>query len=216
MGRSEHWDDRYRSIGAESVSWFEEHPAASLAMLDRLGITPERSVIDVGGGASTLVDHLLQRGHHDLAVLDVSAVALDAAQERLEHPSAVTWITHDLLTWAPDRHWYVWHDRAVVHFLVSDEDRATYAALLRRVVGPEGAFVVGTFAEDGPTQCSALPVRRHRPGDLVELLGDVDVVEQRRHIHRTPGGTDQPFNWVAGHVRASARQDDRGPRPSDS
>ena len=113
----------------------------------------------------------------------------------------MTWIEADLLTWHPTRRWDVWHDRAVLHFLVDDDDRVTYRNLLHTSLEPGGAFVIGTFAEDGPTSCSALPVRRHTPEDLVELFCDIEIVEQRRHVHRTPNGAEQPFNWIAGHLR---------------
>ena len=199
MAGAEHWDDRYRTVGPAAGSWYEATPTVSLALLDRLGVTPDRSVVDVGGGASVLVDHLLARGHTDLAVLDLSAVALDAARTRLSDPAAVTWIPHDLLSWEPPRRWEVWHDRAVLHFLVDDEERSTYVDVLRRTV-PGGAVVIGTFAEDGPTECSALPVRRQSPEELVELLGDVEVVERRRDVHRTPGGAEQRFTWIAGRL----------------
>lgn len=203
MGDPAHWDDRYESIGATSVSWYEERPTVSLELLGALGVGPAQSVIDVGGGASTLVDHLLHDGYGDVTVLDLSAVALDTARSRVGDPAAVTWLATDLLTWRPARRWDVWHDRAVLHFLVDDEDRATYRRLLHEALAPNGAFVVGTFAEDGPTQCSGLPVRRHSLPELIDVLGDVDVIEQRRHVHRTPGGADQPFSWIAGRVRSA-------------
>jgi trans-aconitate methyltransferase len=202
-----HWDERYR-VGETAVSWYEAHPDTSLDLLGTLGVGPGASVIDIGGGASTLVDHLLRADHRDVAVLDVSSVALETARARLGEPSGVTWIHHDLLTWLPPRRWDAWHDRAVLHFLVDDHDRAVYAAVLRRALEPRGAFVIGTFAEDGPTHCSALPVRRYAAGELeelVELVGDasdVEIVDQRRTVHRTPGGADQPFNWIAGRLAA--------------
>lgn len=188
------------------MSWFEETPTASLGLLDELGVTPQDSVIDIGGGASRLVDHLLQRGHRDVAVLDVSSVALSDARRRLGDPTGVEWISHDLLTWEPTRQWSVWHDRAVLHFLVDDEDRSSYVRLLRRTLMPGGAFLIGVFAEDGPTECSGLSVRRSTPGELVELIGDagdvgdVEVVAELRQVHRTPGGADQVFNWIAGRL----------------
>lgn len=205
MGRAGHWDDRYESIGAASVSWFEETPAVSLRLLDELGVTAQDSVIDVGGGASRLVDHLVERGHRELAVLDVSAVALRETRDRLGDPLGVEWIENDLLVWEPSRRWSVWHDRAVLHFLVDDGDRSRYVDLLRRALEPGGAFVIGVFAEDGPTECSGLPVRRTTAAELVDLVGDVEIVTQLRHVHHTPGGTDQPFNWLAGRLAASDR-----------
>ena len=200
MGSAEHWNDRYRTVGVSAVSWHEPRPVLSLELLDLLGVTPEHSVIDIGGGASTLVDHLLDRGHRDVAVLDVSSVAIAAARGRLADPDAVTWIEHDLLTWEPPRRWSVWHDRAVLHFLIDEEDQAAYTGLLRRTIEPGGAFVIGAFAEDGPTHCSALPVRRYPAEELAALVGDTKVVQQRRYVHRTPGGADQPFNWIAGRL----------------
>jgi SAM-dependent methyltransferase len=199
--RASHWDHRYGASGPTAVSWYEPHASLSVELMDTVGRTERTSVLDVGGGASTLVDDLLERGQGDITVLDVSAVALDAARDRLGHPPSVTWITHDLLTWSPPRRWDLWHDRAVLHFLVNDHDVTTYVAQLRRALQPDGTFVIGTFAEDGPTHCSGLPVRRYTAADLVALLGDVDVVEQRRAVHRTPAGVDQPFTWIAGRLR---------------
>lgn len=196
----EHWDDRYQTVGSKAVSWYQERPEASLDLLTAAGVGPADSVLDVGGGASTLVDHLLAAGHTDVAVLDVSSVALKDARARLGEPPGVTWIHADLLTWTPPRRWAVWHDRAVLHFMVDDAHRDRYVALLRRTLGPGGAFVIGTFAEDGPTDCSGLPVRRYSQDDLVALLGDVEVVARRREVHRTPGDADQPFTWLAGRL----------------
>jgi Methyltransferase domain len=198
---ADHWDDRYGTIGETSVSWFEETPTVSLMLLDELGVTPRESVVDIGGGASRLVDRLLERGHRDVAVLDISAVALREARHRLGEPGGVEWIERDLLSWEPPRRWSVWHDRAVLHFLVDDADRASYVGLLRHALEPGGAFVIGVFAEDGPMECSGLPVRRSTADELVDLVGDVEVVAQLRHVHRTPRGADQPFNWLAGRLR---------------
>ncbi len=199
--RAHHWDSRYAGVGPTGVSWYQEHAAESVELMDLLGRSAGTTVLDVGGGASTFVDDLLRRGQRDVTVLDVSAVALDAARARLGDPPEVTWITHDLLTWSPRRRWDLWHDRAVLHFLADDRDRATYVALLRRALQPGGGFVIGTFAPDGPTHCSGLPVRRYAVADLVALLGDVEVVEHRRTVHHTPGGAGQPFTWVAGRLR---------------
>jgi SAM-dependent methyltransferase len=202
---ADHWDDRYGSIGEMSVSWFEETPTVSLTLFDELGVTQRDAVLDIGGGASRLVDHLLERGHREVAVLDVSSVALQEARRRLGDPEGVEWIERDLLIWEPPRRWAVWHDRAVLHFLVDDDDRASYVGVLRHALEPGGAFVIGVFAEDGPTECSGLPVRRSTADELVDLLGDVEVVAQLRHVHRTPGGVDQPFNWLAGRLRVQHR-----------
>lgn len=181
----------------------------SLELLDQLGVTARDSVIDVGGGASRLVDHLFERGHRELAVLDVSEVALRAARDRLGDPPGVEWIDHDLLLWEPARRWSVWHDRAVLHFLVDDDDRSRYVGLLRRTLEPGGAVVIGVFAEDGPTECSGLPVRRSGAAELADLMGgvgEVEIVTQLRRVHHTPGGIDQPFNWLAGRLAPSSAE----------
>lgn len=204
MGDAAHWDDRYRTVGASEVSWYESEPTTSLELIDSLGIGPDQSVIDIGGGASALVDHLLRRGHDDIAVLDLSTAALDEARNRLPDTDAVTWIHQDLLTWMPPRRWEVWHDRAVLHFLTTDEQRSAYANVLAAALEPGGAFVLGAFAPDGPTRCSGLEVRRQSFEDLAALAGDAEVLEQRHHIHRTPGGGEQSFNWIAGRVRRSS------------
>ena len=200
MGDPEHWNDRYRLNGSQSVSWYEERPSVSLALLDALGVGPAEAVIDVGGGASTLVDHLLGAGYVDLTVLDISVTALDTARGRLGDPDGVNWVEADILEWRPSGQWNVWHDRAVLHFLVDDAHRSDYVDTLRRSLIPGGAFVIGTFAEDGPTTCSGLPVWRQTGEDLVGLLGDVEILEQRRQIHRTPDDAEQPFTWIAGRL----------------
>lgn len=192
-----HWDDRYDAVGSTEVSWFSPEPHASLAMFDAVGVDPARSVIDVGGGASMLVDRLVDRGFGDVTVLDVSEVALAEARTRVDAPSA-HWIRADLLKWRPSRRWDVWHDRAVFHFLTDAADRARYREQLSTAVTPGGVVIVGTFAEDGPEYCSGLPVRRYAPDELVRELGyDPDDATVRREIHRTPSGADQAFTWIA-------------------
>ena len=201
---AQHWDGRYESMGEEAVGWFESLPAVSLEMLSALGASPSDSIIDVGGGASRLVDHLLAAGHQDVTVLDVSRVAIDAARRRLGETAAVTWLVEDVLAWTPPHEWDVWHDRMLLHFLVSDEQRAAYLSVLRQALAPRGAVVLCTFAEDGPEQCSALPVCRHSLEDLSAFLGpNVEIVEARRIVHTTPGGVEQPHNWIAGRMQAA-------------
>lgn len=182
------------------MSWFEPEPRMSLELLDLLGVGPLQSVVDVGGGASVLVDRLLARGHTDLGVVDLSSVALAEARARVGDPGGVEWVSVDVLTWDPGRSWDVWHDRAVLHFLVEDGDRAAYSSLLRTTVGPGGRFVIGGFAEDGPVECSGLPVRRSSLDELVALVGPSEVAERRRDVHVTPWGSEQVFNWIAGRV----------------
>jgi predicted O-methyltransferase YrrM len=191
------WDSRYRSADVENTSWYEPTPALSLAMLEAAGVTPADSVVDVGGGASGLAQALWERGHRDLTVVDASPTAMDVARSRWADGDKVTWVPTDLLVWQPQRQWQVWHDRAVFHFLVDDEQRATYRALLRHAVAPGGVVAVAGFAEDGPTMCSGLDVRRHTAADLLEALGDeLSEVASGRHLHTTPSGATQAFSWV--------------------
>jgi hypothetical protein len=180
------------------VSWFQPVPAVSVELIERLDIARDVAVIDVGGGASLLVDALLDRGYGDLSVLDVSNAALEAVRTRLGPESAVMLLHEYLLTWKPDRRFGVWHDRAVFHFLVDPRDRETYLKTLRSALAPGGSVIMATFAEDGPEFCSGLPVARYSPADLAQLLGrDFKVVEQFHAEHVTPAGVSQPFTWVA-------------------
>jgi SAM-dependent methyltransferase len=202
---ADHWDAAYSTRGIERVSWFQAVPETSLELVHALDILADAAVIDVGGGASFLVDELLDRGYGDLTVLDLSAAALEATQRRLPAGGHVEFIRADLLEWEPDRHYDLWHDRAVFHFLVDDADKDGYVATLRRAVEPGGKVIVGTFAEDGPETCSGLPVDRYSTADLVAALGDgFDVLETRRERHVTPRGAVQPFTWVAGALSADA------------
>jgi hypothetical protein len=199
--RAEHWDDAYRSLGVESVSWFEPEPTMSLALLDALGIGPDDAVLDVGGGASTLVDHLVGRGFRDVTVLDVSVIALKEGQARLGPDVPVGWLREDLLSWNPPRRYDGWHDRAVFHFLTEPADRRRYFGVLAGAVAPGGAVIIGTFAEDGPESCSGLPVARYSATELCDELGPLfHPLVTKREVHVTPTGALQPFTWVAGRV----------------
>lgn len=200
---AQHWDGRYGTTAATEVSWFEATPATSLELIDAVAPGAPCAVVDVGGGASRLVDHLVSRGD-DVAVVDVSAAAIDTARDRLAGtatgPGAVEWIVADVRTWAPVRRWDVWHDRALLHFLTDAADREAYVRTLRRAVGPGGGVVIGVFAEDGPTHCSGLRVHRYSAADLRGLVDGIEVVAERRIMHLTPHGATQQFRWLAGRL----------------
>ena len=199
--RAAHWDDAYRSLGVESVSWFEPEPTMSLAMLDALGTGPDDAVLDVGGGASTLVDNLVRRGFRDVTVLDVSVIALEEGQARVGPDAPVGWLREDLLSWHPPRRYDLWHDRAVFHFLTDPADRRRYFGVLADGVAPEGAIIMATFAEDGPESCSGLPVARYSAAELCKELGPLfQPLVTKREVHVTPTGVLQPFTWVAGRL----------------
>lgn len=192
-----HWDTVYRSRRPEQVSWYQGHPVTSLRLLVEVA-QPSAAVVDVGAGASTLADELLDRGFTDVTLLDVSAAALDVTRARLvgRRPT-VEVVIADLLAWQPERAYDVWHDRAVFHFLVQPHDRQRYVATASRAVPSGGHLVLGTFAEDGPTQCSGLPTARHDAGGLAaQFSAGFELRHSEREEHQTPGGVTQPFTWV--------------------
>jgi SAM-dependent methyltransferase len=190
-----HWDAAYQGRG-DDVSWFQVEPQPSLDLIGELAAGPDTAIIDVGGGASMLVDRLAERGFIDLTVLDISQAALETGRRRLPGVP-VTWLRADLLTWLPQRRYGVWHDRAVLHFLTDPADRAVYLATLRAALEPGGAVVLGVFAPDGPASCSGLPVARYSPQELAGLLGPAfTLVHTRGEEHTTPAGGHQPFTWL--------------------
>ena len=200
---AQHWDAAYQSRGTTGVSWFQPETTMSIELINHLGIPHDAAIIDVGGGASLLVDLLIKQAFSDVSVLDVSKAALDATSERVGAGANVTFLHEDLLTWRPARRFDVWHDRAVFHFLVEPGDRDVYLDLLRSALRPNGVVIMATFASDGPQYCSGLPVARYSADELLSLLGDrFEIVEKRDEQHATPGGVIQPFTWLS--ARASA------------
>ncbi|WP_439365332.1 class I SAM-dependent methyltransferase [Bradyrhizobium sp. DASA03005] len=195
--RSTHWDHVYATKGEAEVSWYQDSPATSLAMIRGAGSDRDAAIIDIGGGASRLVDALLQDGYRDVAVLDLSANALEAAKKRIgQAASTVDWIVADATTWRPARTYDVWHDRAAFHFLTDPRDRAAYVERLRSTIKPGGHVIIATFAPDGPEKCSGLPVQRHDSASLAAELGpDFELVETRSETHHTPWGSSQAFQF---------------------
>jgi SAM-dependent methyltransferase len=192
-----HWTGVHLQRSTTDVSWYQAEPTVSLELLNAASAAPDNAILDVGGGASVLVDHLIQRGYRDLTVLDIAPPALDAARSRLGADARkATWIAADVLSWAPDRRYHIWHDRAVYHFLTMPMDQERYATVLRQALAPGGHAIIGTFAADGPETCSGLPVARYAPEALAAQFPGFRVRAHRREEHRTPSGTIQPFTWV--------------------
>jgi SAM-dependent methyltransferase len=204
LERQIHWQNVYQTKGEREVSWFQETPTISLALIRATGVGPDASIIDIGGGASHLVDALIAEGYQSLSVLDVSEKALATSRERLGPKAAnVAWIVADVTGWQPGERYDLWHDRAMFHFLTAPGDRAAYAACVLTAVRPGGHVIIGTFAPDGPERCSGLPVIRHDAGSIGEVLGpSFKLIESRRHDHLTPGGTLQRFQFSRFQRRA--------------
>jgi trans-aconitate methyltransferase len=155
-------------------------------------------IVDIGGGSSPLAAELVDAGYGDVSVLDLSPAALELARQRMGASAAqVRWIVADALQWEPERQYALWHDRATLHFFVDDTDRQRYADTARGAIEPGGHAVIATFAPDGPTECSGLPVRRSAMEEVAQLLGDeFTLLRGDRELHQTPGGGEQPFTWV--------------------
>ena len=198
MDRQAHWQGVYETKAETEVSWYQDHPAASLALIRASGLGRDARIIDVGGGAARLVDHLLDEGWRALAVLDIAPAALERARRRIGlRADAVEWLVADVTRWRPSTGFDLWHDRAVFHFLTEADDRAAYAATLAATVAGGGQAIIGTFAPDGPERCSGLPIRRYDADGLAaEFAPHFQLVEARREEHLTPAGKVQRFQFA--------------------
>jgi len=196
MQSKAHWENIYQTKDATQVSWFQQHPELSFQFIEHTGGGKAGQIIDVGGGASTLVDDLLANGYQNITVLDISAAALRVAQQRLgSRAAAVTWLEADITQVnLPYRFYDVWHDRAVFHFLTRAEDRARYVEAVQHSVKAGGHVIVATFGLDGPLRCSGLEVVRYSPDSLHDEFGnDFALVDTTNEFHHTPFGTEQKF-----------------------
>lgn len=194
----EHWEHVYRTNDPTRVSWYQPEPRLSLDLIRRVAPDLAAPIIDVGGGASTLVDGLLDAGYRSLTVLDLAPSALAIAQARLGHRAErVTWIEGSILdTPLPSSTFAVWHDRAVFHFLTAAEDRARYVAQARRAVRPGGHVIVASFGPEGPTRCSGLDVVRYSPQAMhAEFGAGFELLDSVREVHQTPAGRAQEFTY---------------------
>ena len=214
MDATQHWERVYQNKGTHEVSWYREHLERSLALIAATGLGPEAAIIDVGGGASTLVDDLVLRGYQDVTVLDLSPSALAVARKRLAERlaesgqgaalSAVTWCAGDVLTAELGAQRFdLWHDRAVFHFLTDPGARRRYVAALRRAVKPGGHVIVASFGPDGPLQCSGLETMRYSPDALHAEFGDEFRLEHTAsEDHVTPAGRTQAFIYCYCRIAA--------------
>jgi hypothetical protein len=199
MQAATHWDEVYQTKQSTSVSWFQQSPEPSLSALERMSIPSSAAFIDVGGGASNLVDSLLERGWTDISVLDIAAPALEVSKTRLgKSADLATWLVADITGWSPERTYDVWHDRAVFHFLTTQDARDAYRRAMTAGTASNSLVVIATFALDGPEKCSGLSVARYDPSTLSNEVGaDFELIRDWREEHMTPGGNPQSFNWCA-------------------
>ena len=202
--RAHHWNSVHLDGDESGHTWFQLRPSIALELLEFLGVKASSAFLDVGGGESNLVDHLLMMNFSDVTVLDISPEAIENSQRRVGVNHRVTWITEDLLSWRSSRRFDVWHDRAVFHFLTGDEVN-DYRSMILRTLTDDGLVILATFAPTGPEYCSGLPVHRYATSELASFLGsDFEIVANRSEVHVTPSGVEQPFSWIAAQRRKSA------------
>jgi 2-polyprenyl-3-methyl-5-hydroxy-6-metoxy-1,4-benzoquinol methylase len=197
FNRQAHWQNVYKEKAENQVSWFQERPTISLELIEAAGAKPNSAIIDVGGGASRLVDALIENGYRDLTVLDLSESAVSIAKMRLGQSAAlVKWIVTDVTQWEPPGRYDLWHDRAAFHFLTDGSDRTAYIERLKNALRVGGHAIIGTFALDGPERCSGLPVVRYDAAQLsLTLTPSFTLVDIHRHQHKTPWGAIQQFQF---------------------
>ncbi len=190
------WESVYQSKEETETSWFEDIPQVSLDLITATGVGLDAAIVDVGAGASRLVDCLLERGFRHVTLLDLSDTALAKARARLPPDAPVDWVVGNVLAWEPPRHFDVWHDRAAFHFLNAAADQEAYLRVMESALRPGGHAIIGTFAPDGPTSCSGLPVARYDGAMLSQRLGDgYRLVRSLNHEHHTPWGSGQRFHF---------------------
>ncbi len=195
--RQAHWQNVYHTKTEDEVSWFQSSPTISLDLIRATGVSRDASIVDIGAGASRLIDALVEAGFTDLTALDLSEKALAVTKARFaDRAATVDWVVADVTAWRPSGIYDVWHDRAAFHFLTDPGDQLAYANCVQQAVRPGGHVIIGTFALDGPERCSGLPVIRHDASSVGRILGNsFELAESRGQDHQTPGGTIQRFQF---------------------
>jgi len=191
-----HWENIYKDKSPLDVSWYQKEPTLSLQLIHNTRLTHDAPMIDVGGGASILVDHLFDEGYTNLAVLDISAKALSYAHERLgDKAIGIEWYEEDVTCFNPTHQFSLWHDRAVFHFLTDKSDRDKYVDVLNHALKPNGHLIIAAFAIGGPTKCSGLNIVQYDTKKLIAELGDgFELIEEKDEIHITPENKEQIFS----------------------
>ncbi|MGL5509239.1 MAG: methyltransferase domain-containing protein [Microcoleaceae cyanobacterium] len=193
--RKVHWENVYQTKSPMQVSWYQQQPTLSLELINHTNISKDQPIIDVGGGASVLVDYLYQQGFTNLAVLDIAGEAIALSQKRLgKIAENIQWYESDVTKFQPDRQFSLWHDRAVFHFLTDPKDRQNYRQLLAQALIPNGHLIIATFAIGGPAKCSGLDIIQYDAEKLRIELGDhFQLIEAKSEIHLTPTDKEQEF-----------------------
>ena len=195
FNKKDHWEQVYSGKRSTEVSWYQQHPQHSIEMIKATGVDVSARIIDIGGGASTLVDCMLEAGYQSLTVLDIAQAAIEQAKSRLgERADKVAWLEQDITTFSPDETYDVWHDRAVFHFLTDQLDRSSYVRIMSRALKSGAHAIIATFDLDGPEKCSGLDVVRYSPETISAVLGDnFELVETSTEVHVTPHAAIQKF-----------------------
>ncbi len=206
MDRKQHWEQVYSTKPTERLGWYKPHLQTSLTWIKELNLTADAPIIDVGGGASTLVDDLLDAGYLSITVLDISDKGLSSVRARLgKKAELVTWLNGDIASIdLPTHHYELWHDRAVFHFLTEPDQQRRYQTNLLRALRPDGHLIIGVFAPEAPPKCSGLPVQRYSQEELHETLGEeFELMNHRKEQHVTPGGLEQMYVYC--HFRRKVK-----------
>lgn len=190
-----HWENVYQTKSPMKLSWYQTEPTVSLELINRANLGKDQPIIDVGGGASVLVDYLYQQDFTNLAVLDIASEAIALSQKRLGNlATKIKWYVSDVKQFQPEYQFSLWHDRAVLHFLTEPRDRQNYRQVLEQALKPNGHVIIATFAMGGPVKCSGLPVIQYDAEKLMMELGDnFQLIETKSEIHITPAEQEQKF-----------------------
>ncbi len=195
--RKQHWEKIFSTRSLDEVSWYQPIPSTSLELIQTFDLPKTSKIIDVGGGDSFLVDHLLEQGFTDITVLDISQKAIDRAKHRLrEKAGLVNWIQADAASFEPTEKYDVWHDRAAFHFLTNEMEIEHYIAAVHHGLKPSGALILGTFSTEGPTKCSGIEIKQYSEQSMIDRLGSqFEKIRCFTVDHPTPFDTVQNFQF---------------------
>ena len=198
MNRKKHWEEIYTTKDLQDVSWYQMMPVTSLNLITSSNLPKDAAIIDIGGGDSFLVDHLLDLGYKDITVLDISQQAIDKAKKRLgERQTEVTWIVTDITDFTSQKRYDLWHDRAAFHFLTAQNDINTYASTLSQSIQKNGTAIIGTFSKSGPKKCSGIDIKQYSQNEFEMVFGETFSTKGFINVdHLTPTKKEQNFNFI--------------------